>query len=81
MSTASQRQGRCEVLSLFNNPEAIASRGMVPAEIDQSTLPEGLSIEQRGGNLDHFDIVPANAEFIPQEEFQQMLNQIGVISP
>lgn len=72
--------GQVRGLSLFNNPEAITARGMVPYEIDQSSLPEELSIEQRGGNLDHFEIVPANGELIPIEEFQQLLYQIEVQS-
>jgi len=71
--------GQLRGLSLFNSPDAITSRGMVPYEIDQSTVPEGLTIEQRGANLDHFEIIPANGEYVPPEEFQALLDQIGVM--
>ncbi len=71
---ASQVRG----LSVFNNPEAVASRGMVPFEVDQSTVSDALSIEQRGGNLEHFEIVPAGGAFPPQNEFQSLLDEIEV---
>jgi hypothetical protein len=52
---------------------------MVPYEVDLSSLPAGLTIEQRGGNKDHFEIVPSGGDYLPQEEFQALLDQIGTI--
>lgn len=71
--------GQVRGLSLFNNPAAIERLGMVPYEVDQSTLSEQLSIEQRGANPEHFEIVPAGEAFPPQEDFQPLLDQIRVL--
>ena len=48
-------------------------------EVDQSTLGDALVIEQRGGNVDHFEIVPANGEFPPEEEYQSMLDAVAFV--
>jgi hypothetical protein len=52
---------------------------MVPHEIDHSTLCNDLSIEQRGGNPDHFEVVPSGGGFPPIDVFQAWLNQIGIL--
>lgn len=46
---------------------------------DQSTVAEALSIEQRGANLEHFEIVPAGGAFPPEAEFQALLDEIRVL--
>jgi hypothetical protein len=72
-------KGEVRGVSLFNNTGAITSRGMGPYEVDQSTLGDALVIEQRGGNVDHFEIVPANGEFPPEEEYQSMLDAVAFV--
>jgi hypothetical protein len=52
--------------------------GFVAYEVDQSSLPAELVIEQRGGNADHYEIVPADGAFPPEEEFQALLDQVSV---
>lgn len=71
--------GQVRGLSLFDNPEDIISRGMDPYEVEQGSLPSDLSIEQRGGNPAHFEIVPANGAFPPEDEFQALLNEVQVV--
>jgi hypothetical protein len=51
--------------------------GFVAYEVDQSSLPAELVIEQRGGNADHYEIVPADGAFPPEEEFQALLDQVS----
>ena len=41
--------GRVDGPSVYSDPEEITSRGWTPYEIDQSSMPNNLSIEQRGG--------------------------------
>jgi hypothetical protein len=53
-------------------------RGFMPYEVNQGTLPPELVIMQRGGNADHFDIIPANEAFPPQEAFQMLLDEVEV---
>jgi len=71
--------GQVRGLSVFNNAEALNARGMKPFEIERSTVSSALSIEQRGANMEHFEIVPAGGEFPPEDVFQELLNAIRVL--
>jgi hypothetical protein len=71
--------GQVRGLSVFNNRAAIERLGLDPYEIDQSSLSDLLSIEQRGINPEHFEIVPASGAFPPQDEFQALLDQLQVL--
>jgi RHS repeat-associated protein len=71
--------GQVRGLSVFDNPGAISSRGWVPFEIDQSTVPQELSFEQRGSDPAHFEIVPAGGGFVPLDDYQALLARIDVL--
>jgi len=45
-------------VSVFDNAESVSSKGFVPHEVDLSTVPESLKIEQRGKDPKHFEIMP-----------------------
>jgi hypothetical protein len=45
-------------VSVFDNPESVSSKGFVPHEIDQATIPESLRTIQRGKDPAHYEITP-----------------------
>ena len=65
-------------LSLFDNPESLRSKGFTPHEVDLTTVPEEVNIEQRGTDPRHFEIVPSGGAFPPESEFQGFLDLIRV---
>ena len=63
-------------VSLDVNPEGLSKYG---GAYRDETIPEGLSIIQRGSRAEHFEIVPAYE--MPLVMFQELLNQITFTGP
>ena len=48
-------------VSVFDNPMSVTNKGFEPHKIDMSTVSDKLKIIQRGNDLKHFKIVPAQS--------------------
>ena len=46
-------------VSVFDNPVSVINKGFEPNKIDMSKISDKLKIIQRGNDLKHFEIVPA----------------------
>lgn len=64
-------------VSVFDNPESVASKGFTPHQIDPSTVPDELRIIQQGQNPHHFEIVPQPGANLTPDGFAACLAQIG----
>ena len=58
-------------VSVNTNPGAVSQHGVPHKIVD---LPDGLDIIQRGTNLSHYEIVPAQP--MPLSQYQDLLSQI-----
>jgi hypothetical protein len=63
-------------VSVFDNPQSVSSKGFVPHEVDQNTVPDSLRIIQRGQDLHHFEIVPRPGANLTPEQFISACNSI-----
>ncbi|MNL04594.1 hypothetical protein D3C87_1251660 [compost metagenome] len=63
-------------VSIFNNPESVASKGFDPNKIDMSTVGNDLKIIQRGNDLKHYEIVPSSPMTL--DAYQEALSKIKV---
>ncbi|WP_405062558.1 hypothetical protein OG474_13200 [Kribbella sp. NBC_01505] len=59
---------------------AIPRAGLVPWEVDRSTISPRLRLMQTGGNPTHYEIMPNAGEKMTKQEFQNLLNDI-VLTP
>jgi hypothetical protein len=64
-------------VSVFNNPEGVAIKGLDPNKIDMSTVGDNLKIIQRGNDLKHYEIVPSAP--MPLDGYQTALSKIKVL--
>jgi hypothetical protein len=64
-------------VSLFDNPGSVSSKGFVPYEVDQSTIPDELRIIQRGADPSHYEIVPQQGTSLTPQQFTDLLCQIS----
>ena len=64
-------------VSLFDNPASVSSKGFVPYEVDQSSLPGELRIIQRGADPSHYEIVPQQGTSLTPQQFTDLLCQIS----
>lgn len=61
------------------SPAAIESRrGLEPFETDQDSVPDELSIDSEV-SLEHFEFIPSSGEFIPQKQYQELLNKVQFV--
>ncbi len=56
-------------VSVFNNPGSVSSKGFVPYEVEQGSIPSSLRIIQRGADPSHFEIVPTPGANLTPEQF------------
>lgn len=61
-------------VSVFNNPDSVSGKGYVPHEVDVSTVPDTLKIEQRGKDSNHYEIMPKEA--MPESDYKEALSEI-----
>ena len=55
-------------VSVFDNPLSVNSKGYIPHQVNQSSIPDSLRIIQRGSDPRHFEIVPVpGANLTPQQ--------------
>ena len=55
-------------VSVYDNPLSVTNGGRVPHEVDLSSIPDSLRINQRGNDLSHFEIMPKpGANLTPQQ--------------
>jgi hypothetical protein len=55
-------------VSVFDNPISVRSKGLVPHQVEQSSIPATLRVIQRGSDPRHFEIVPRpGANLTPQQ--------------
>ncbi|MGY3449862.1 RHS repeat domain-containing protein [Bradyrhizobium sp. USDA 4353] len=66
-------------LSVFNNAESLRSKGFIPYEVDQSSIPDSLRIIQRGRDPNHFEIVPQVGAKLTPEQYIQACSSIVCI--
>jgi hypothetical protein len=71
-----KKTGQVRGLSVFDNPNSVVKKGFTPHEIDPASVPEEVSIEQRGGDPRHYEVVPAGGEFPSESVFQKFLDLI-----
>ncbi|MCE9577121.1 MAG: hypothetical protein K8W52_28495 [Deltaproteobacteria bacterium] len=45
-------------VSVFDNPQSVMQKGMVPYEVDQASIPDAVCIRQRSSDPKHFEIMP-----------------------
>jgi hypothetical protein len=62
---------------VFDNPQSVSSKGFVPHEVDQATLPKTLQIKQRGSDPAHYEIMPADGANLTPEQFTTACQGIG----
>jgi hypothetical protein len=65
-------------VSVNVNAGKLTSKGFVPYEIDQSTIPRTLRMIQRGQDLEHYEIVPRPGANLTPEQFAEELAKIKV---
>ncbi|MDP3638827.1 MAG: hypothetical protein Q8R51_15720, partial [Azonexus sp.] len=63
-------------VSVFDNPLSVSSKGYVPHQIDQSSMPDSLRIIQRGGDPRHFEIVPKPGANLTPQQFSNACSSI-----
>lgn len=63
-------------VSVFDNAASVSSKGFVPHQIDQSSIPSTLRIIQRGSDPRHFEIVPRPGANLTPERYAQELAKI-----
>jgi RHS repeat-associated protein len=63
-------------VSVFNNPGSVASRGYEPYEVNMSSVPDELTLIQRGQDLTHYEIVPAPGVGLTPEDYITSLLRI-----
>lgn len=56
-------------VSVFDNSSSLSSKGFVPHEVDQGSIPDSLRIIQRGNDPHHFEIVPKPGANLTPEQF------------
>ena len=55
-------------VSVFDNAASVSSRGLVPHQVNPSTIPGSLRFIQRGNDPHHFELVPTpGANLLPRE--------------
>ncbi|WP_282095867.1 hypothetical protein [Epibacterium ulvae] len=64
-------------VSVFDNPESVASKGFDPHRIDRSTVPDSLDIIQRGRDPSHFEIVPKPGSNLTPDQFIRACQSIS----
>jgi len=64
-------------VSVFDNPNSVTSKGFDPHQIDINTVPDTLTIRQRGNDSKHFEIMPKQA--MPEEEYKSALDKIKTL--
>ena len=64
-------------VSVFDNPQSVSSKGFVPHEVDQATVPDTLQIKQRGADPAHYEIKPAEGANLTPERFRTACQGIG----
>jgi hypothetical protein len=67
-------------VSVFDNPASVSSKGFVPYEVDQSTIPSELRIIQRGGDPRHYEIVPQQGISLTPQQYTDLLCQISCLA-
>ena len=66
-------------VSVFDNAGKLTSKGFVPYEVDQGSIPDTLRIIQRGvTNPDHYEIVPRPGANLTPERYAEELAKIKV---
>jgi flagellar hook protein FlgE len=63
-------------VSVFDNPSSVSSMGLVPHQVDQSTVPDSLRMIQRGKDPSHFEIVPQPGANLTPAQFTGACNNI-----
>ena len=61
-------------ISVFDNPESVSGKGFVPHEIDPTSIPDTLKVQQRGADPKHFEIMPR--EPMHPQNFESELRRI-----
>lgn len=67
-------------VSVFDNPESILKKGKgkwSPREVDQSTIPDELFIDQRGTDPHHFEIMAREDGSLTADDFSLLCSFIG----
>ncbi len=64
-------------VSVFDNPDSVASKGFVPNEVDMNSAPESLQIKQVGQDLHHYEIMPRPDARLTPEEFVDACSKIS----
>lgn len=63
-------------VSVFDNPDSLSKKGFTPRQIDMSTVPDELTIIQRGNDPRHFEIVPRPGANLTPDQFSSCLSRI-----
>lgn len=63
-------------VSVFDRPDDVTAKGMVPHEVDQASVPESLQIQRQGDNPHHHEIVPKPGADLTQEGFKKACENI-----
>ncbi|MVO18482.1 hypothetical protein [Parasedimentitalea huanghaiensis] len=64
-------------VSVFDNPESVASKGFDPHQIDRSTVPDTLDIIQRGRDPSHFEIAPKPGSNLTPDQYIEACQSIS----
>jgi RHS repeat-associated protein len=63
-------------VSVFDNPQSVASKGFTPHKIDNSTVPAELGVKQRGKDPRHYEITPQSDAKLTPEQYTEKLQEI-----
>lgn len=61
-------------LFVFDNPNSVISKGFIPNEILEDSVPDTLKIIQRGSEPKHYEIVPKKTMSV--EQYKKELSKI-----